>query len=408
MTGALPCSAIGRSPAQSAADWLTGWGDANPPTWQGGPSWGDGRTVFTTSGRSAIALAAQIWKIGNGDEILVPAYNCGSEIGPLAATGATLILYRVDGAARIDLADLVGRITSRTRVVYIIHYFGRAAEIGQLRAICSKRGIKLFEDCALSLFSAATGLVGDASVFSLPKSLPAIDGGLLWMPGTEEMPPPLFRPHAAAIVKGFGRQAESWFFQSNSLRLPGRRIRRRTSVGAADGDALPDLPKSYEWPTGASLHRASRFAVGLLRRTDPTVVVTRRRAHYARLRHALADTPGITFLWDEEELPPGMCPLGLPILVSDKRAWCDRLQAAGIFVTPWWTGCFRGLDWQSFPDALALKSRLILLPVHQGLEEDDMAYVAGVVRDLARRESPEARRRSYLKLTNTLPCRSVP
>jgi hypothetical protein len=41
------------------------------------------------------------------------------------------------------------------------------------------RNIKLREDCALSLFSGGIGRAGDAAIFSLPKSLPACDGGAL-------------------------------------------------------------------------------------------------------------------------------------------------------------------------------------------------------------------------------------
>ena len=95
-------------------------------------------------------------------------------------------MYRVDRNARIDMTDLVARITSRTKLVYVTHYFGRPAEIEDLVALCRERNIKLLEDCALSLFSDTTGSLGDAAIFSFRKSLPACAGGALALHDAED------------------------------------------------------------------------------------------------------------------------------------------------------------------------------------------------------------------------------
>src|SRR5262249_14393583 len=140
--------------------------------------------IFTQSGRAAILLAAKTWGIGKDDEVLVPAYNCGSDVSPWIASGAHVSMYRVDACARIDLEDLLCRINARTRVVHVTHYFGHPANIGELAGICRERNVKLLEDCALALLSNLTGLTGDAAIFSLQKSLPACDGGILTLRDT--------------------------------------------------------------------------------------------------------------------------------------------------------------------------------------------------------------------------------
>src|ERR1019366_1992709 len=81
--------------------------------------------------------------------------------------------------AQIDLADLRRRITERTRLIHVFHYFGRPAELGDLASFCRQRNIKLLEDCALSLFSSDTGRLGDAAIFSFYKTLPTCAGGAL-------------------------------------------------------------------------------------------------------------------------------------------------------------------------------------------------------------------------------------
>jgi len=78
--------------------------------------------------------------------------------------------------------------------------------------------------------------------------------------------------------------------------------------------------------------------------------------------------------------------LGLPILVGNKSLWRERLNAAGIPVSSWWTGCHRGLDWSEYPEALALKAHLVLLPVHQDLDARHIEYIARAVLSLASTE----------------------
>lgn len=393
MRGVLSFAEVGRSPAQLMGDGLEGWRGNDRPTGPASPDTQPVSTIFTQSGRAAIALAARAWAIGAGDEVLVPSYNCGCEISPLVASGAKVSMYRVDAHARIDVGDLVGRITARTRVIHITHYFGRSAETGPLAALCRERGIKLLEDCALSMFSAGTGQLGDAVIFSLRKTLPVFDGGILVLRDGSSPPGGLPAASRREQAKGLLRQSEHWLRAAIRYQPALSGATRRGSDERAG--SLPDLPASYYAVPSAVVRQGSRFALGLLRRTDPTQVVQARRANYAVLRDHLRKKTNVALPWDDEEtLPLGQCPLGLPILVDDKPAWCKALRARGIGVTPWWTGCHRGMDWDRFPEALALKARLILLPVHQALDFSDMERVSAAVEGVAHlRNSTPARSR---------------
>jgi dTDP-4-amino-4,6-dideoxygalactose transaminase len=292
-------------------------------------------------------------------------------------------MYRVDGHAQIDMADLLRRITPRTRLVYVTHYFGRPAEMRELIAFCRERNIKLLEDCALSLFSDATGQSGDAAIFSFRKSLPACAGGALVLRDAKGVANHVEQKAAvltnARDMLSLVRNWSQGVFRFRSAFLSGSRCEDARKPRSS----LPDLPASYYCPASAVVRGGSRITSGLLKRTDLQEVVLRRRENYAHLRIRLAGTPGLTFLWDEELLPDGMCPLALPLLVDDKWRWCAELNAAGVTVSPWWTGFHRGLDWSEFPEAVALKARLILLPIHQGLTARHLEYAAAIVRSLA-------------------------
>jgi dTDP-4-amino-4,6-dideoxygalactose transaminase len=370
----MNCAEMGQSPGQLLADWLAG--GRLPMLSQAT----DRTVVFTHSGRSAIHLAAQIWGLSEKDEVLVPAYNCGSEISPLVATGARVSMYRVSAGAKIDSADLCRRLTSRTRLVYVIHYFGRPTDLTELVPICRARGIKLLEDCALSLFSAQTGQVGDGAIFSFYKTLPACRGGALVLREAQAADLPPLEPNrrmdtlrdALSLINRWAKaqQALVPFSYKSARSAPGRLIQ-------------PDIPGDYYW-RGGFARRAPRTTVGAVRRADAAKIVRKRRRNYELLNRLLSDTSNISPLWVDDVLEdPQTCPLGLPILVGDKDRWCDELNDSKIAVSPWWSGCHKDLNWSEYSEALDLKARLILLPVHQQLGPKHMHYIAQKVKWLS-------------------------
>ena len=372
------CGEMGRSPAQLFTDWLSG---GTAPSI---PQTADRSVTFTQSGRTAILLAARAWKIGEKDEVLVPSYNCGSEISPFFATGAHVSMYRVDSQAQIDLADLRRRITERTRLIHVIHYFGRPAELGDLASFCRQRNIKLLEDCALSLFSNGTGRLGDAAIFSFYKTLPTCAGGALVLRDPQAIRDCALQPSAFPQTMHDVLSLIKKWTGASLKRLP-TTAHTRSEPEPLDtyNSSLPEIPADYYCDKNAIVRHGSRITLGLLKCTDIEHVVRRRQENYNLLQHLLSDAHGFSFLWKEKIVDHDVCPLGLPLLVRDKLHWCERLKASGIAVSPWWVGCHEGLNWREFPEALALKRELILLPVHQYLTTRHMQYIARVVRSLA-------------------------
>jgi dTDP-4-amino-4,6-dideoxygalactose transaminase len=94
-----------------------------------------------------------------------------------------------------------------------------------------------------------------------------------------------------------------------------------------------------------------------------------------RLARALDGIPGVELLYPE--LPDGICPLSLPLIVANRDARVATLLAKGIPALPWWAGFHRnGIDWSQFPDACYLKHNLLTLPVHQDLDDRHSDYLA--------------------------------
>ncbi len=112
----------------------------------------------------------------------------------------------------------------------------------------------------------------------------------------------------------------------------------------------------------------------LLRAVDEDEVIRLRRRNYLHLASLLSEKAGFTMLYGT--LPPAVCPLGLPLVCDDRDALYKSLLRRGVASEVWWPGFDKSVDWSRFPEARFLKNHVLLLPVHQGLQEKDMEYMA--------------------------------
>lgn len=372
---------------------LPGWLHSSSPTHHllsGHPQFHNRRVFGTYSGRSAIALACKLLDIGPGDDVLVPSYNCGSEIDAILHTGAKTIGYPINRRCEIDLTDLFARKTNQTKAVYVIPYFGWEPPLAELRRWCDAQGLLLIEDCALALFSngesGKIGQLSDAAIYSLPKTLGFYHGGLLSLPASRAIEQPSLTPAGRSVLAAEIQQSTkaTLFSALDQLGLYGALLsaRRRRQVSepsasAEPDDKSPDMPESYYYDP--SIHAADRGAhprtIALAKSLPWQEIVQRRRANYLRLSKALTGMEGAVPL--NQALPEGVCPLSFPLLVSNRDACVDKLQSKGIAAYPWWAGFHRnGIDWTQFPDACWLKRHLLTLPIHQGLNGRQIDYQA--------------------------------
>jgi len=363
----------------------------------------DRDVVFTHQGRCAIALICQLLHIGSGDEVLVPAYNCGTEIDPFVWAGAKVIFYRIDHKGLIDIEDIICRITPATRIIYVTHFFGWPQEITELAEWCKKKEIFLVEDCALSLFSRGPnnniGRIGDAAIYSFPKSLPVPDGGALVVTKNIWNETKPFRPpgHRNIFLNSLPL-FKKWFMHKNKLWQNFKFTREllvkswlAKSIGQ-DCEIRPIAPDNY-FDLKKINWSMSRLSKGILNTTNPYNIVGKRRRNYQYLYNSLFNVPTLQILYDD--LPDDVCPLSFPFIVKERKRWCNALDAKGILVYEWWAGYHQGFDWGNFPEACNLKDNLLTLPVHQNLDTYHMEYIANCVKDIA-----EVNDKSTRKLTN--------
>jgi 8-amino-3,8-dideoxy-alpha-D-manno-octulosonate transaminase len=137
------------------------------------------------AGSSALICALIGAGVGEGDEVIVPAYTWNATPNAVLASRALPVVAEVDESLTLDPADVERRITPRTRAILPVHKRGAPAAMDELVAIAKKHDLLLIEDVCQA--AGATyrgrrlGSFGDAGAFSLQfnKIITTGEGGVL-------------------------------------------------------------------------------------------------------------------------------------------------------------------------------------------------------------------------------------
>ena len=141
--------------------------------------------VGVGNGLDALHLVLRAWGIGAQDEVIVPSHTFIATWLAVSQTGAQPVPVEPEALSAAIDPDLVeAAITPRTRAIVVVHLYGRPVNMGPLREIAQRHGLKLLEDAAQAHgarhFGRRCGGLGDAGAFSFypGKNLGAMgDGG---------------------------------------------------------------------------------------------------------------------------------------------------------------------------------------------------------------------------------------
>ena len=161
----------------------------------------------TNSGTSALHLALHLLKspygtswLGweHGDEVLTTAMTCTASNWPILANGLVPKWVDIDPRnLNMDLDDLARKVSSRTKVIVVVHWGGYPTDLDRVREIQEEAhrnfGFKpaVVEDAAHAFGSTYKGKFigthGNFTMYSLQaiKHVTSIDGGLLFSPDQE-------------------------------------------------------------------------------------------------------------------------------------------------------------------------------------------------------------------------------
>ncbi|MDP3937144.1 MAG: DegT/DnrJ/EryC1/StrS family aminotransferase [Deltaproteobacteria bacterium] len=338
--------------------------------------WRDDRCVALETGRAAIGWLIDALGLGPGDRALLPAYVCEAAVAPFRLRGVDLDFYRVGANLVPDGEDATSRLTPRTRLLMVVHYFGFPASREALSGMPEAENLVRLEDWVqgpLSAGALADESFGDYRVLAWHKILPVPDSGLL-IRGAGVPPPPHSPPLRAPRAAFFGRRLVAKSLKALAVKITG---------GAPRGLYRP-LFDAAESAAGAGAPvRMSRFSRRLIERLPLGAIVRRRRENFRRLADALSDLPSLTLL--RSDLPEGVCPLGLPVRLPDRDRVLARLVAARIYPPVHWA-LPAEVDPAAFPEEAALAAEELTLPVDQRYGAEEMDFIAGQLREALARE----------------------
>ncbi|MFE0426957.1 DegT/DnrJ/EryC1/StrS family aminotransferase, partial [Streptomyces sp. NPDC058953] len=143
--------------------------------------------VAVSNGTAALHLAVLALGVGPGDEVITPSLNFVASAEVTALHGARPVFadVRSENDLTVDPRDVERLITDRTKAVVAMHYGGYAADLEALRAITRARGIALIEDAAhapvVPTGLGTAGTVGDIGCFSFfaTKNIACGEGGMV-------------------------------------------------------------------------------------------------------------------------------------------------------------------------------------------------------------------------------------
>ena len=144
------------------------------------------RVLLTTSGTTALDMAALLSCLEPGDEVILPSYTFSSTATAFVLAGARLVVVDIrPDTMNIDERKIEDAVTDRTRVIVPVHYAGVACEMDTILEIAERHGLKVAEDAAQGVMSTyhgrALGTIGDFGCFSFheTKNYSMGEGGAL-------------------------------------------------------------------------------------------------------------------------------------------------------------------------------------------------------------------------------------
>ena len=144
------------------------------------------KVLLTTSGTTALEMAAVLCEVGPGDEVILPSFTFSTTATSFSNLGAELVFVDVrPDTMNIDEKKIEAAITERTKVIAPVHYAGVACEMDAIMSIADRYGLKVVEDAAQGVMSRykgrPLGTIGDFGCYSFheTKNYSMGEGGAL-------------------------------------------------------------------------------------------------------------------------------------------------------------------------------------------------------------------------------------
>lgn len=323
---------------------------------------GRGHAVATASGALGALLALRALRIGAGDEVIVPAYGWHQLAHAVSWAGATPVCADIDyWTGCLSASRAASQITPRTKAILAGNTNGHPAQWHALRELADRHGVALIEDSTEAIGSRyagkRVGSFGDVAVFdfSQPGAIYAAEGGMV-------------------LTDDAQLAAE--------LRLLRRRsVRDRHSISA--GSRAPLHAAMGELSAALGLAQLARIDQILARRKQVEAWYLQEMRTFEGIK-----PPYLGQDVDEVHWMLYVVHLGARFTASGRRQIIEDLATERIEASVYCQPLHQQFHYQQFgmargqlPLTERIADRSLALPLHSGLDEDQVRFIVKTLKD---------------------------
>lgn len=367
---------IGEEEIAEVVDALrSGWITTGPRTQQleanfrdyvGAPA-----ALAVSSGTAALHLALATLPVGAGDEVITTAHTFVATVNAIEHTGATPVLVDVEpDTLNLDPELVAAAVTPRTRAIVPVHYAGHPVEMDALYALASGSEIAIVEDAAHAVSATYHGRrIGDCNnpvawSFYATKNMTTAEGGMV------TGPPEFIEQARIASLHGMSRDAWKRFGKGGSWYWE--------VVTAGFKYNMPDVLAALGL---CQLRKLQRFQ-------------QRRAEVVAAYNNAFADQEALELPVTRRDVGHAwhlyVLRLNLECLAIGRDQFVQELIGRNIGVSVHWPpvhiqpyyAAKYGYQPLDFPVCYRNYERMLSLPLHAGLTDQDVADVVEAVQDV--------------------------
>jgi dTDP-4-amino-4,6-dideoxygalactose transaminase len=322
----------------------------------------------------------------NKRQVVMPAYTC--PVVPKVALDLDLEPVFVDicpESTRYQKEPFASALSEKTLAVFLVHPFGIPLPLAEVIEAARRVGAVVIEDAAQAMGARfgghLAGLSGDFSVFSLGPGKPlSTGGGGIIISNQEENQEALARWWAALPPAREVHSMQAWLRQLVfRMAFHPRGWWAATRVGL---QRMGNEAASWGYTVRGLSNAQAEIGRALLPRLD--AINGRRREIASTLATAVKKTPAVQLLTVDEEAWPIY--LRLPVLVESEerreelfaRMWSAGIGAGRLYEKTL-PEIFTPRESANFPGAQSFARRLLTLPTHYHITENEIAIMEEIL-----------------------------
>ena len=226
---------------------------------------GTNKCVCLNSQTACAEMALRVLGIGEGDEVIVPAYTYTASASVIAHVGAKIVMIDTQkDSLEMDYDALEAAINKKTKAIIPVHIQGFPCNMDAICAVAKKHGIAVVEDACQSIGGKYKGeflgTIGEAGAYSFNyyKVITSGEGGALVTRSRELFERALIY-HDSSAVAFFGSQLDG----ISQPIFGGTEFRVSDITGAILREQLKKLPSII-----ADLHKNKFALIELLKNKE--------------------------------------------------------------------------------------------------------------------------------------------